>query len=370
MRAVSDRFLAALGGPKAIATEITCTPPGGDPVPLLWDPEQDSGSISMGAGSRVRYTASLSVASVVGGDTFDVISTPGAVFRIRQGIAFSPDDIEWVDLFAGETAKPEVGVFDGGIRLSLVDQWQRLDACRFMEPYAPISGVRGGRIASAVGDAIPGTTIVVHDGGGIMPGGGLWDKDRTKFITDVATDGDLDVGFDAAGAFIVQTAPTIDPLSVAWSLTTGRSGVIIDASRGRDLSRLYNAVVVMPTEEGQTWTAQTVELADTSHPLHRSKIGRRPFYHSSPTIMTAGAAISTARGTLRRLLGVRETRTYEALSNPALEYGDTVTIDHPATDTDPGLTGAEMVVGWRHDMRTWEMQIDTRTDDQPAMEES
>lgn len=370
MRPLSDRARAALRGPKKIATEITCTPPGADPVPLLWDPETDGGSISMGAGSRVRYTASLSVASVVGGDTFDAVSTPGAVFRIRQGITFAPDDIEWIELFTGEIAKPEVGVFDGGISLSLVDQWQRLDACRFTEPYAPISGVRAGRIVSAVSSAIPDATAVIRADGGIMPSGGLWDKDRTRFITDLATDGDLDVGFDAAGAFVVQATPTIDPLDVAWSLTTGRDGVIIDASRGRDLSRLYNSVVVMPTEETQTWTAQTVELADPSHPLHKSKIGVRPFYHSSPTIMTGGAAASTARSILRRLLAVRETRTYETLSNPALEYGDTVTISHPPTDTDPGLTGTEMVVGWRHDMRTWEMQVDTRTDDQPDMEES
>jgi hypothetical protein len=60
-------------------------------------------------------------------------------------------------------------------------------------------------------------------------------------------------------------------------------------------------------------------------------------------------------------LGDAETVNFDALSNPALEVGDVITLAHERTDTDPGLMASHIIDSFQMDLRTGSMSAATRS---------
>lgn len=366
VRPISDRFKAALGVSHQRSTTITCTPPGGDPVSLAWN----TGSVSSSKSTGVRYSANLSLPPAQGQDTYGLVSTPGAIFRIRHGINFGAGSVELVDCGVFEAASGGVRIAGGDISLSLVDLWQRVDRCKFLAPYSAPDGPRGSLIATAVSNAVPGVTIVQSaDGGNHEEGTNLWDE-RTSFIADMAKDGSLDVGFDASSAFRIRSEPILDPATSVWTFRTGLdAGNIESAERQRPFNQLYNTVIVQPLDSTQAFDEQSVQISDPTHPLHPSKVGVVPFFYKSPTAVTEADALQVAVTTLRRVSGTTETVNIDGISNPALEVGDVVTIAHPSTDTDPGFAAVHIIDSFQMDLKTGGMSLATRSSALPDLTE-
>lgn len=370
MRDVSDRFKSALVRSHKRATEITCTIPGGSPVAIgqaarrsdgRYGPGWTAASVASAIGSGIRYSASLSVTPEPGTDTYAMVSTPGAIFKIRHGIDFGAGDVELVDCGVYEAATGGVRITGGDISLTLVDLWQRVERCRFLVPHSPASGKRSSLISAAVSAVIPGAEVLTSADGGTFTGGSnVWDYDRTQFVSDLASDGSLDAAFDASGAFRIRAEPVMATAPV-WTYRTGIEGNIVEADRDRPLDRLYNMVIVVPIDGEQTWTRQSVSIDDASHPRHRSKIGDVPFFYRSPTLLTASAALAAARTILQRVIGSTETLTIEGLSNPALEVGDVVAVLHERTDTDPGFQAIHFIDSLQFDLSTGSGSIATRS---------
>jgi hypothetical protein len=358
VRAVSQQFLDALGVSHRNATVFTCTPPGGDPVTLRWS----SLSVAFNASIGIRRTADATLPPVLGTDLYSIVSTPGAIFHVEHGIDYGAGRTELVDVFHGEAADGGVNIVAGEIRLRLSDLWQRVERCRFPSPYSPSAGTRSARIAAAITSAVPAATVnVLTEDGGSTVGGKTWDRDRTQFVKDLAADGSLDAYFEPDGSFTIRSLPLMDAASSVYVLRTGEYGTIINADRERPLDRLYNTVIVLPSDESQTWARQTATVTDPDHPRHPDKIGVVPFFYSSPTITTAGRAATAGRSILQRVLGTTETLKLGALSNPALEGGDIVTVVHESTETDPGFGAAHFVDSGTLDCATGEMTLQTRS---------
>jgi hypothetical protein len=353
VRPISTRFRAALGRGHERVTEITCAVPGGEAVPIgpsqplgngQRTPGWSAGSVSSSKSSGVRYSANLTLIAAPASDTFGMISTPGAIFKIRHGIRFGPDDTELVDLGVYEAVKAATTIGEGTISLPLVDQWQRVERCRFLSPHYPETGYRAVRIADAVSAAIPSVTTRVYDMGGVYEqGDNVWDRDRTKFITDMATDGALDAAFDVAGEFRVRALPILDPKASVWTFATGPAANIISADRERPFDRNYNIVIVEPMDDTQSWDRQIVVLPDVNHPRHPSKIGDVPVWYKSPTIENEEQAAAAGVAIMQRVLGATETVSLNAHANPALEVDDVVTIAHEGSDTDPKFAAIHMI---------------------------
>lgn len=347
------------------ATTITCTVPGGDPVPLRWT----AGTVSSSNSTGVRYQANLTLAPTPGADTYGLVTTPGAIFRIRHGIDFGAGDVELVDMGVYEAAAGAVDLGEGEVSLTLVDLWQRLERCQFMTPHYPPDGSRASRIADAVTGPMPGVEIVMTaDGGQYVQGDNLWDRDRPKFINDMATDGSLDVGFDASGAFRIRAEPILDPTAAVWTFRSGDAGNFESAERERPLDRLYAMVVVHPIDDTQVWPLQILSV-DPGHPNHSDKIGPAPFFWGAPTLTTVEDARAAGATILQRALGATETLSLDGMSNPALEVGDVVTVLHPPTETDPGFQAAHIIDSWQVDLHTSRMSLATRSSALTDLEE-
>lgn len=369
MRNISAEFAEALGVSHRRTTRITCTVPGGDPIEigpsaLLADgvthgPGWSACTVSCSNSSGARYSANLTITPAPGQDTYAIVSTPGAIFDIDHGIDFGAGHVELVDCGVYEATQGGVNILDGDITLSLVDKWARLERCRFLTPYAPTGGTRASRITEAVTAAVPGTSTSVLASGGTLTAGGVWDQSRTQFVTDLAKDGGLDAYFDASSVFIVRAEPILTPTAPDWTFSS--SSNIETATRERPFDRLYNTVVVIPADETQTWARQTVTLSDPTHPRHPDKIGVVPFFWSSPTLMTASAAKAAGETILQRVLGTTETVNLGGLGNPALEVGDTVSIVHPATETDPGFAAFHLIDSLSMDLANGRQTVATRS---------
>lgn len=358
MRTVSQRFLNALVVSHKNATVFTCTPPGGSPVTLRWS----SLSVAFNASIGIRRTADATLPPVLGTDLYSIVSTPGAIFHIEHGIDYGAGDTELVDVFHGEAADGGVNLVAGEVRLRLSDLWQRVERCRFTAPYAPAAGTRSSRISAAITAAVPATTVNIETSeGGSTVGGKTWDRDRTQFVKDLASDGSLDAYFEPDGTFTIRSLPLMDAGAAVYVLRTGEYSNIVDADRQRPLDRLYNQVVVIPSDESQTWARQTATVSDPNHPRHPDKIGVVPFFYSSPTITSTSRAATAANSILQRVLGTTETLQLGTLSNPALEGGDIVTVVHEATDTDPGFSAVHFIDSGTLDCATGEMTLQTRS---------
>jgi hypothetical protein len=328
--------------------------------------------VSSSSSTGVRYQApNLSIAPIAGQDTYAMVSTPGAIFRVTHGINYGAGDVELIELGVYEVARGSVRIAGGDISLSLVDLWQRIDRCRFLAPYAPPSGTRASLIATAVNNAVPGFGIyATNDGGAYVEGDNVWDRERPQFINDMAKDGSLDVGFDAAGEFRIRKQPVLDPAASVWTFRTGPAANLNTADRERPFNRDFNTVIVEPMDASQAWDQQVVQISDPTHPLHPSKVGVVPFWYKSATANDNAEALQVAVTTLQQVAGSTETVNLDALSNPALEVGDVVTIAHPATDTDPGFGAVHIIDSWSMDLATGAMSLATRSSALPALEEN
>lgn len=378
---ISERFRAALGTGHKRVSVVTCTVPGREPITISeakklpngrTGPGWTSGTVSSSNSTGARYQAGLTITPEPGADTYALVSTPGAIFTIKHGIDFGVDDIELVDCGVYEAAKPSVAIGGGDIRVSLVDLWVRLERNRFMAPHYPESGSRAVKIAETVTDAMPGVVLAgTADGGLYEQGDRVWDRDRTRFIRDMADDGALDVAFDASGAFRIRNQPIVDAASASvWTFRTGVASNIISADRERPLDRLYNTVVMEPLDDTQSWDRQVIVLGDTDNPLHPTHFGPAQFFYKSATLQTPAEVTTAGVAIMQRFMGTTETIGLNAVSNPALEVGDVVTVIHEQTDTDPGLRALHAIDSFQMDLKSGAMTLATRSSNLADLEES
>jgi hypothetical protein len=366
MQAVSQEFKDALNVSHTDVRELTVTVPGGDPYPF----DVSAASITSSNDTGVRMSASLTVIPQPGVDLYSILSTPGAQFHIRYGIDFGPGDPEMIPMGVYEASQGSIDIIEGEIAMSLVDRWACIERARFSAPVTVEDGdftTRALLVKALVDtaffvDIAPPDGIIIEAGGGTPSGQRVFDRDRAQAIKDVAADGSLDVYFDPAGVFIIREQPILDASNIVWTFRTGESGNITTADRERPFDRLYNCVVVNPIDEEQTWTTVTIFIEDTANPRHPNNLGEVvPYFYSSPTITNSTEALAAANTILQRIQGTTETVNISGLGAPMLEVGDTITIVHEATPSDPGFAATHIIDGWTFDLLTGGQSLATRS---------
>lgn len=353
---VSDRFLQALTAPHRYATTFTVTVPGGVPV----DVSIKSGSIAVDGSARIRRRVS---GLQLNGDSsvFELVSTPGAIFQIEHGIAYGSSD-ETVPVFYGEAVAGSQKFGDGTISLSIADRGNTLAACKFATPYAPTAATtRVAAITAVVTAAIAGVTVVNESSDtGTIGSAQVWTENPGDVISQLTRDGGTEAFFLPDGTFVIRDLPTTATPYV-WSAGSGDGGVLVNVERTRPLDRLYNRVVVRPSDSAQTWTEQVATITDTASPLHSSKINTRTFAYSSPTVASAAAALVVANQMLDKFKGVTETLALESIANPALEANDSIRVITPQINNEPARIFQHFIDSYNLSLLTGSMTLQTRS---------
>ncbi len=369
MRPVSQRYLTAIAGPHRRVAEVSVTLPGETTATPL-EIEADGCTVEMSA-TGARYSAQISLSPDVSQESWEAVSTPGARISVRSGVDYGAGQVEWVDCGVYVAVGASSDLTAGDLPLTLVDDTGWLEECRFSAPWAVVDGsARPEAIAAMILDAAPDTTVLDTTTPSQMAAA-AYERDRLQAIADIAKGGRIDAAYDAAGVWVMRDLPTLTASAPVWTLRTGEAGTILPgAQRTIPLSRLYNAVIVGASESWQTWGAITIQIADPNHPRHHSKIGTRPFFLLDPTLVSEAQSRAAGEAALAQLLVATEEIRIPTLGNPALEYGDTISVVHEATDYDPGLAASYMVTGWSFNLGTGAQDIVARSTDLPTLEEA
>lgn len=364
---VSENWsLAASSGGVRPITTVTATPFGADPIELSVDACQVTKSLDSGA----RFQASIAVVREPGMSTWELTTAPGTIFAIDHGWYYGPGADETIPLGRYELASQPKSSRSETVSLALMDQWKRLEECRLLAPVtAPMSTNRISFAQAQVLAAIPAATFRnLATSGGTVGTATTWDRERTQLLNNLSRDGGFGAYFAADGVFEFSDAPSLSETPVA-TFVDGQNANILDLSTELEFTRQYNAVRVVPSES-QSWSAVTVQIQDTSHPRHASRIGLRPYFLSVPTIGSSAAARVAGEAVLKRIINALERIEINTWAAGHLEPGDTIATEQGSTWTDAALSGSWLVENVTHNCLTLETTITARsTADVPVEEE-
>jgi hypothetical protein len=330
MHRVSDRFLTALRDSHTVINRVDAY--AGDRVVMQRIPFS-AGSVDVSSGTGVHRKLTLSVSDP---SLWDLLSPIGIELRAYRGIRYPGGDEELVPLGVFSLDQASEPIIQGGelTFTSAPDRFAYVQRARFETPrVADNQRTAVGSIADLITEAVPCTV----DQGGVTTANPLssartalqvWSRDRDQAITGLCTQAGVEAFFGPTGALVIRDVPVQAPAPV-WRVDAGKRGVMIQGTRTRDRSRVYNVVVVVSsvTDGTAPFAPVVVEDTDVSSPTNVSgPYGRCPVFLTTSTITNKLDAYRAGQNLLAKVRGRYVDITVDALVNPALEAGDTISV--------------------------------------------
>lgn len=334
MRAVSDRFLAAVrGSHRAVSQALvvsagqTGVSPGNTTELSIID-----GDVRFDAKAQVRSTLEL---LADGTDLYprratDLLAPFGNEIYVRKGLDYGGGQIEYVGLgYFRIDAVEQDEAPDGPIRISASDRMAGLRDARLPAPEQFTAAWTYGEIVEYLVVNAFGYGEIEWDDATENQATGrvlLAEEDRWQFLDDLVTSVGKIWYWDYRGILVIKDAP--DESEPVWTCDSGADGVLIRMSR--DLSRegVYNGVVA--TSEAFETDTPFRSLAiddDVQSPTYwYGDFGRIPRFYSSPFIVNLGQAQRAAENLLKQNLGLPYSVDFANVPNPALEPWDPIVI--------------------------------------------
>jgi hypothetical protein len=301
-----------------------------------------------GANPGVRRTCTLTLAAVPG--LWEMLAPIGTELKVWTAIRFPSGKTEAVPqgVFPIDVQRISYGP-DGSLSLTAPDGWVRVQNGRFFTPrqFGGGGDVRA-LISQLLQEVLPANAPITNVGSNNAPIPVLSeDKDRAGLIQKLAKAGSLDVYFDREGTPIIRDAPEMSAQTV-WDVDAGPKGVMISADRERNRQKTYNIVVVngtknddgtppFPTQyvwdanpNSPTYAGPGTGAGDTPPPQTLAgPFGQRPTFYASPLLTSAAQAQKAGLTILQRVTGLAAQLKATAVSNPALDDGDTIRVQLP-----------------------------------------
>lgn len=151
----------------------------------------------------------------------------------------------------------------------------------------------------------------------------VWEDTRMKSITDLCQAIGATVYYDREGV------PTIEDWAPSSSVLTLRDN-LIDVNLVTSWEKVYNTVIAKTSAQGVSFPPVTASITDPLHPAFRANLGIdvvKTF--TSPLLLTPEQAFMAAYNLLFKHSGPARTIALSIVPNPALDSGDTVTVDWP-----------------------------------------
>lgn len=337
MRPVSAQFLAALrGSHKSFARAQVLTsfqtgtrPVGGVELNII------DGAVSLDGDADVR--GSVELVTTGGLNVFpqrptDGLTPYGNELFIESGIQLGNGSTEIVSqgYFRIDSDEQSNAPF-GTIRITAYDRMKGIVEARLTTPVSFVAGTTVLTIfTTLVLEVYPLATIEFDDASfanSSLVSTQVAEESRFDFLNNIVTSNGKIMYWDYRGILVIKTAP--DPTASVWTVNAGTQGVLVDATRSLTREGVYNAVVAVGESVNDTPPVRAVVIDDdpTSPTYWFGKFGKIPRFFSSSFITTFEQAASAAAGILKKTLGLPHAVNFSAISNPALEPLDAVTID-------------------------------------------
>jgi hypothetical protein len=368
MRPASPEFLASLRYSHVIAASVDLLWPGMADADAVSVPVE-SGSVTIDRTAQNRRSGSIRIPwSLQAGFDLgvDVRDLPlGGYALVRRGLRYADGSTEQILLGRLRVESVNWGTLEASASIELADRMAQIRDEPFTAPFAAIN-YRPHAGAVDVVREVFGDTIAYHTP--YQPAGVLgditWTAERTEALSQLEQSYGAETYFDANGDFVFAQKPQ-DADPVVWTVDSGDLGVMVDARESLDRTGVYNGVVV----KGQATADQppVQALATFDDPTSPIRWGG-PFGHvailaDSTTVTTVAEALAAAQSLLN--LRLKQTRSLELTSapNPALEAGDTISVEFPDGRSETHLIDAVTI-----DLATAAQSIVTRTQFAPEAE--
>lgn len=327
MYPVSDRFLQAIRTSHTSVVRVEVWN-GGSQVSS--DLAFESGDVTVdGTPGGVRRTLNLTTVRDSNSALWDLLAPIGTEIVPYRGVRFTDGTTEYVPLgvFGIDSQRMSYGV-DGRIQLTAPDRWALVQRARFLSPTTTTG--------SAISEAVRLTKLAVNvastnTAGTVSTPSQVWDQDRAQAITELVKAAAAEEFFDVSGLIVTRPVPKLTNMPV-WTVDAGVSGVLVTADRERDRSRTFNIVVASyGGVDGSTpYTPQVASDTDPTSPTYVSgPFGQVPYFYVSPLLTTAASALAAAKAILTRVTGLAAQVNLGAVTNPALDAGDVITVVLP-----------------------------------------
>lgn len=335
MRTVTPQFLEAVKRPYTLAITVEVMDP--DDVVVVSNLPIKGGSVTVDAGSEIRYTGSITVSDIALLPKLptDPLAPYGNRVRIRRGLRYQNGTFERVPVGVYEIDQPGGDLDFGPVTVALKGLEAVLQRNKLTAPFST-AGVTShvDAITALVTEVMPMQTIdSTSVTGDQATATKTWDLDSDRWgaCRELAAAIGCEIFFDAEGLLVIRDFPPapVDATPV-WEIAGGDSGVRIGGDLSMSLSGIYNGVRCMSDGNGMDGTlpvsGQVVD-DDPASPTrwggpigHVLKTVKSPLYQDEPQCLAAAAAMLPA------VLGPNRSLNLKTYINPALECGDPVRV--------------------------------------------
>ncbi|MFF5451886.1 DUF5047 domain-containing protein [Streptomyces sp. NPDC012950] len=326
MYPTTGRFLATLAESHTPLSRVTLFRPDGRTEEL----EHTTGTVNVDQGQQCRRSCSVSLPdpSLIPRTESDKYQLYGAQLRVECGVQIGsyqelvPVGQFWIDGVDGD-------VDDGPAVITGQSLECVVQADKFTAPWRA-TGNAVAAITALIRRSLPDAAVTATATDAAI-GPRTWDigDDPWEAILEIAATIGADVYCDAGGGFVIAELPDLLTTTPAWTIAAGEHGVYLSAARGMSTKDVHNGILVRGenAETGINTGAVLVVDNDPGSPTYwNGPYGRRPRFHSSPTLTTTGQCLSAGTLLLRKALAPNATANLRSLVNPALEVGDVLRV--------------------------------------------
>jgi hypothetical protein len=368
---VSRGFLEAIRGPHTAygfveawraGARLSYTTSAGETATRLPLDEEGGSTVAVDGGTPgTRRNLTVNLAREPG--LWDVLAPTGVELRAYTVLEYLNHATEVVPqgVFPVDVQRVGYGP-DGTLQLTAPDRWATIQAALFPTPRRIGGGGTTARavITSLLTEALPpGTAVADYSTSVVTVPVQTPDEDRARTIADIATAAALDVYFDRDGTPTIRDVPRLNPDRVVWTVDSGDVGVMTGADRERNRQRTFNMIALTSDRNDGTapFATQYVWNNDAASDSYAGPgtgagptppaataagpMGQRVLRMSSPVWSTAQQAITAGQARLAQTTALASQLTLEAVPNPALDDGDTITAQLP-----PERWGQARTVEW------------------------
>jgi hypothetical protein len=318
--------------------------------------EPDSATITVDGTSDVRRTIDLTIAdpALVPTAPTSVLTPHGTELRVTRGFRYPNGQTELIPVGVFRIDKPSTPLL-GATKVTGVDYCRLLAEDNFLNPSQSFTtNAVPTEITRLIQLTQPGATVIDTTGNATPCALTNWEQDASRYdaIRELALSIGADVAPDALGRWIIRRLPEVTDAPV-WSVNIGESGVLIGGDEDWDRENTFNGWTARgePTTGAAPVQAFVADLDVSSPTYWGGPFGHRPKVFSSPLLATVGQCTATATTLLRRsIAGARAVRV-QCIPNPALDYGDVLTL------VLPGLTEESLPRSERHMIRSFTLPL-------------
>jgi len=289
---VSDRFLARLAESHTPLTQVQLMLTNGDVIDL----PHTGGSVTVDRGQAIRRTCTITVPD------------PAVIPRT-----------------------PADQVSEGPVTLAGKDLAVVVADDKFTARYRA-SGTVVTAISALIRRSLPDATItsLIED----TAIGSRWfdvEADPWAGCQEIAAAAGAEVYATADGEFAISTLPDLATTTPVWAVEAVEGGVYISGSRAMTSDGVHNAVLARGenSSDGIPPVSALVVDNDPNSPTYWSgPYGRRPYFHTSSTLLSSAACLRAAQLKLAVMKAPNASGDISSLPNPALEPGDVIRVVH------------------------------------------